>query len=73
MRATSHERLPNIHVRAAGDRASPPKGGIAVILKKGRLMSNGHYLIEVSRSERALFVAAAKMEGTENYLIELTN
>ena len=43
------------------------------MLKKGRLMSNGHYLVEVSRSERALFVAAAKMEGTENYLIELSN
>ena len=49
------------------------RAGVRTLIKKGRMMSNGHYLIEVSRSPNALFIAAAKMEGQENYLIELPN
>jgi hypothetical protein len=43
-----------------------------IFAKKARMMSNGYYFIEVSRTEETFYIAAIKKRNSnENYLIEL--
>lgn len=43
-----------------------------VLCKRARMMSNGYYLIEVSKTETTFYIAAIKKRNSnENYLIEL--
>jgi hypothetical protein len=43
-----------------------------VLAKKGRMMSNGYYFIEASKTDSTFYIAAIKKRNSnENYLIEL--